>query len=186
MLIMLNFERIRSTQLGRRRRFLPSRILAKIAVWHEEQHANLLIKRKKLKLGAISFEIKEHVAPGTTFLLFETIDIRFINQDNTEEDERSFEARLARYKIKRPRLLCSFIILLILFSTSIFCIFAVDLVFNTPSIFANDSFSLKNVCSNFFLKIKNVKHFLMLVNNESNSIFLECFSYFLINILKLI
>lgn len=181
---MLNFERI-----PRSRRVLSprsSRIFSKIAAYYLEKEDALLLKRKKLKLGAISFEIKEHTAPGTTFLLFETIDIRFINQDNTEEDERSFEARLARYKIKRPLLLLGVISFLAFFASVLFCIFTVDLLFNVPSVFSKDTLLLKNLCEHFFPKIKNAGQFVILVNNSINSIFLECLSFFLINIIKLI
>lgn len=162
------------------------RIFSKIAAYYLEKEENLLIKKKKLKLGAISFEIKEHTAPGTTFVLFETIDIRFINQDNTEEDERSFESRLARYKIKRPLLLLGLILFLVFFASTAFCILTVDLLFNTPSVFSKDAALLKNLCEHFFPKIKNAGQFVVLINNSTNSVFLECFSFFLINIIKLI
>lgn len=181
---MLNFERI---QLPRNK---PSpkwlRIRSKIAAYYLEEQDNLLIKRKKLKLGAISFEIKEHTAPGTAFVLFETIDIRFINQDNTEEDERSFESRLARYKIKRPWLLLGAVSILTLLAVVVFCVVATDLLFNTPSMFSDDASLLKDLYSGFFSKITSAGRFVILVNNSINSIFLECLSFFLTNIIKLI
>ena len=54
-------------------------------------HYDLLLwKRKKLKLGAIVFIIKEYKFDEV--LLWEEAEIKFINQDTTLEDERSLEA----------------------------------------------------------------------------------------------
>lgn len=54
-------------------------------------HLLLLIwKRNKLKLGKIAFIFKKTYL--TSFIYFEEITIRYVNQDNTEEDEFSFEA----------------------------------------------------------------------------------------------
>ena len=49
-------------------------------------------KKNKLKLGAITFEIKETYFHG--ILLTEEIDIRYIRQDNTETDKLKIENRL--------------------------------------------------------------------------------------------
>lgn len=49
-------------------------------------------KRQKLKLGAIVFEVKEIVYGEV--LLAEEVDIRYIRQDNTQEDELKIENRL--------------------------------------------------------------------------------------------
>lgn len=49
-------------------------------------------KRQKLKLGAIVFEIKEFVVSGIT--LYQDIDIRYIRQDTTHDDELKIENRL--------------------------------------------------------------------------------------------
>lgn len=49
-------------------------------------------KKKKLKLGAIVFEVKETYFNGV--LLFEEVDIRYIRQDNTETDNLKIENRL--------------------------------------------------------------------------------------------
>jgi len=54
-------------------------------------HYDLLLwKRKKLKLGAIVFIIKEYKFDEV--LLWEEAEIKFINQDTTLEDARSLEA----------------------------------------------------------------------------------------------
>ncbi len=53
-------------------------------------HDLLLWKRKKLKLGAIAFVIKEYKFDEV--LLWEEAEIKFINQDTTIEDARSLEA----------------------------------------------------------------------------------------------
>jgi len=52
-------------------------------------HDLLLWKRKKLKLGAIVFIIKEYKFDEV--LLWEEAQIKFINQDTTLEDARSLE-----------------------------------------------------------------------------------------------
>lgn len=56
------------------------------------------MKKKKLKLGAITFEIKEITA--YEFVLWEEIDIRYIRQDNTDTDELKLENILKRYSWK--------------------------------------------------------------------------------------
>jgi hypothetical protein len=50
------------------------------------------IKKQKLKLGAIVFEIKEVLFCGIT--LSEDVDIRYIRQDNTRTDDLKLENRL--------------------------------------------------------------------------------------------
>ncbi len=55
-----------------------------------------IINREKLKLGAITFDIKE-VKIGN-FKLTEIIDIRFIRQDNTFEDSIKIDVRLNALK----------------------------------------------------------------------------------------
>ena len=58
-------------------------------------HYDLLVwKKKKLKLGAIVFIIKEYKFDEV--LLWEEATIKFINQDTTIEDERSLEAIFKR------------------------------------------------------------------------------------------
>lgn len=49
-------------------------------------------KKQKLKLGAIVFEIKETIVAGIT--LIQEIDIRYIRQDTTRDDELKIENRL--------------------------------------------------------------------------------------------
>lgn len=56
-------------------------------------HFELLAwKRQKLKLGAIVFEIKKIGMAGITFA--ETIDIRYIRQDTSRDDNLKIENRL--------------------------------------------------------------------------------------------
>lgn len=55
-------------------------------------------KKRKLKLGAITFEIKEITA--YEFVLWEEVDIRYIRQDNTDEDEKKIENILKRFAWK--------------------------------------------------------------------------------------
>lgn len=50
------------------------------------------LKKKKLKLGAIIFEINE-IFLGE-FLIYEIVDIRYIKQDNTQTDELNLTNRL--------------------------------------------------------------------------------------------
>lgn len=60
-----------------------------------QYHLDLLAwKRKKLKLGAIVFEIKEFQLDGIVF--WEDIEIKFIRQDTTEEDDRKLETLLKK------------------------------------------------------------------------------------------
>lgn len=49
-------------------------------------------KKKKLKLGAIVFEVKETYFNG--ILIIEEVDIRYIKQDNTDTDNLKIENRL--------------------------------------------------------------------------------------------
>ncbi len=166
--------------------FSLKKIRRRIIAYFLDQHNSLLLKRKKLKLGAITFEIVEHLAPGTSFVLFETIDIRFINQDNTEEDERRFDARMARLKIKHLPLLILILIFFLLFSLVAFFFFSIDLFFNTPSFFSSNTSALKNLFKFSFSKIDDSSGFLSIINKTINSTFLEIFSFLLINTLKLI
>lgn len=62
------------------------------------QYYLLETKKKKLKLGAIAFEIKEYIFAEITLL--ETVEIRYIRQDNTETDELKLETRLNALKWK--------------------------------------------------------------------------------------
>jgi len=55
-----------------------------------------MVNREKLKLGAITFEIKQ-IKIGD-FKISETIDIRFIRQDNTFEDSLKIDSRIEALK----------------------------------------------------------------------------------------
>lgn len=182
---MLKFERILNP-INIDKPSFTRNIRNELITYFLNEQKNLLIKRKKLKLGAITFEVVEHLIPGTHFVMFETIDIRFINQDNTEEDERKFDARLARFKIKNLPLLVLVITFFFLFTLISFCVFSVDLFFNTPSQFASDTPVFKNLFKFSFSKFTNTIGFLSVVNKTLNSTFLEIFSFLLINTLKLI
>lgn len=70
-------------------RFKDTRLVLKFLKYQFEL---LAWKRQKLKLGAIVFEIKEIVYGDV--LLAEEVDIRYIRQDNTQEDELKIENRL--------------------------------------------------------------------------------------------
>ena len=54
----------------------------------------LLWKRNKLKLGAIAFVVKEYKFDEV--VMWEDIEIKFIRQDTTEEDDRKLEVLLKR------------------------------------------------------------------------------------------
>lgn len=54
----------------------------------------LLWKRNKLKLGAIAFVVKEYKFDDV--VMWEDIEIKFIRQDTTEEDDRKLEVLLKR------------------------------------------------------------------------------------------
>ena len=56
----------------------------------------LLLKKKKLKLGAISFEITQYMV--FEIPLTEEIEIRYIRQDNTEQDELKLENQINALK----------------------------------------------------------------------------------------
>lgn len=62
------------------------------------QHYWLNWKKKKLKLGAIIFEINE-IFLGE-FLIYEIVDIRYIKQDNTQTDELNLTNRLNKLNWK--------------------------------------------------------------------------------------
>jgi hypothetical protein len=53
---------------------------------------------QKLKIGSLTFEIKEHLFLG--FKIFEIIDIRYTKQDNTQEDSYKIDNRLNALKWK--------------------------------------------------------------------------------------
>lgn len=54
------------------------------------------INRERLKLGKVSFEIREHY--DGEVLLYETLEMIFCRQDNTEENERKLENILKSYE----------------------------------------------------------------------------------------
>lgn len=54
-----------------------------------------ILKREKLKLGKILFEIKEHM--DGEVVLYETLEMVFCRQDNTDENELKIENRLKEY-----------------------------------------------------------------------------------------
>lgn len=81
----------------------------------KENYRILKLKKQKLKLGLISFEIKEFKIPNTSYILFETIDIKFIKQDTIDEDEQKFENRLKRLNVKKKKILYFFLFLLFIF-----------------------------------------------------------------------
>jgi hypothetical protein len=83
-LILLNYDKLTNKKLTLS--FLSYHF--KLLAW----------KKNKLKLGAITFEIKEIKA--YEFVLWEEIDIRYIRQDNTEADELKLENILKGYAWK--------------------------------------------------------------------------------------
>jgi hypothetical protein len=58
----------------------------------------LNLKLKKLKLGLVNFEIKQFFFAN--IFLYDTLEMRYIRQDTTEEDEMSLEHRLEAIKWK--------------------------------------------------------------------------------------
>lgn len=54
----------------------------------------MLLNRRRLKLGSVSFVVKEY--KFDEFILFEDLEIRYIRQDNTLEDERKIETLLKK------------------------------------------------------------------------------------------
>jgi len=54
------------------------------------------INREKLKLGKVSFEIKDHY--DGEILLYETLEVIFCRQDNTAENEMKLENILKEYE----------------------------------------------------------------------------------------
>lgn len=65
---------------------------AEAKIFLKNQLKILKLKKNKLKLGFVTFEIKEYVYAEIP--LYETLDIRYTRQDNTEADELKLENRL--------------------------------------------------------------------------------------------
>lgn len=74
--------------------------------------------KKKLKLGSIVFEIKEYKIGNTVLPNKEKIEIIFINQDNTDEEELKLENRLnaLNWKWDIYNILSLFLILFIFYN----------------------------------------------------------------------
>jgi hypothetical protein len=83
-LVLLNYDKLTNKKLA--------------IAFVSYQFKLLAWKKNKLKLGAITFEIKE--VRAYEFLLWEDIDIRYIRQDNTESDELKLENILKSYAWK--------------------------------------------------------------------------------------
>jgi hypothetical protein len=116
----------------------------------KECYLNLQLKKQKLKLGLISFEIKEFKIPNTSFVLFESIDIKFIKQDTIDEDEQKFENRLNRLNVKKKNILIFFIILLLLF---FFYFIILNFIYFLENQYMHPSIKntlLKQIVSSFF------------------------------------
>lgn len=60
--------------------------------WYVKQLHIKHLNRQKLKLGSLTFDIKEFKIAG--FKIYEILDIRFTRQDNTQEDSIKIDTRL--------------------------------------------------------------------------------------------
>jgi hypothetical protein len=71
-------------------------------------------KKRKLKLGAVVFEVKETIYQG--LVLTEEVDIRYIRQDTTESDKMKLENRLKAigWKWDKKNIIALFVVLFIL------------------------------------------------------------------------
>lgn len=67
-------------------------------LFFQNEYDILRIKKEKLKLGKVIFEIKDHYFDE--FLIYEELEMIHCRQDNTEANERKFETRLETYKWK--------------------------------------------------------------------------------------
>lgn len=123
-------------------------------------HFELLAwKRQKLKLGAIVFEIKKIIIAGIT--LHESIEIRYIRQDTTKDDEIKIENRLKALGWKWDfKNIGAFIVVLLLGITFVYaqiylwyCEHLPTLAYRDPCIDEMIKFSFRNVMTSHILKI---------------------------------
>lgn len=87
-IILTNFERIHS----------DLKIKQRVVFYLKNYFFLLNLKLKKLKLGLVTFEIKQYFF-GNVFL-YDIIEMRYSRQDTTEEDELKLENRLNAIKWK--------------------------------------------------------------------------------------
>lgn len=70
----------------------------KIQIFINNYFFNLNLKLKKLKLGLVHFEIKQFFFAN--IFLYDMLEMRYVRQDTTEEDELKLEKRLDAIKWK--------------------------------------------------------------------------------------
>lgn len=147
------------------------------AVWVDKKK-NLKINKRKLKLGAISFEIFEYIVPGTPFVIFETVDIRFINQDNTEEDEQKLDTRSHNLRIKYFYFLTAVLSLILFLVFSYFCVFMFAFLIEVDNSWLSSQQVTECLFEPPYLKILKKKKPFYRINQTTNSLFIEFFSFF--------
>lgn len=87
----MNFEQLCLTVIRRWQEIPNKKKAVKLLRYFQEQ---LALKKKKLKLGSVTFDIKQIVF--YQIVLWEEIEIRYTRQDTSEEDERKVENILKR------------------------------------------------------------------------------------------
>ena len=133
----MNFELLSKKILNKikyQKNFNEIKLLKKIWI---KLYINLIQKKKKLKLGLISFEIKK--IEIYEIILFETIDIKYLKQDTTQEDEQKLENIIKKFYWKNnfENFFSIFLILIIFWKTikpsiNQYKNFFIDNIFNTP------------------------------------------------------
>lgn len=96
---MVNFEHLVEILIHNKDQIRTDNILKKRAKMYIKNYFFLLnLKLKKLKLGFVTFELKQFFF-GNIFL-YDTLEMRFSRQDTTHEDELKLENRLNAIKWK--------------------------------------------------------------------------------------
>jgi hypothetical protein len=85
----MNLEHLCKTILLNQSRLKNKKIVKKVITYHYEL---LKIKKNKLKLGAVTFDLIQTMFEG--FLIKQTIEMRYIRQDTSAADELKIENRL--------------------------------------------------------------------------------------------
>jgi len=138
------------------------------------------IKKEKLKLGIVTFEIKEIMFAN--FVIFDTIEMIFSRQDNTETNSLKVENQLAALSWKwNFDNIFAFIIVITIsifyFYNILYDYFEINILPNfKESTFNQDSLILtsKNLLSVYFSFLRNI----YFMNKNFNDNLLDLFAFF--------
>jgi len=141
-----------------------------------------MVNREKLKLGAITFEIKQ-IKIGD-FKISETIDIRFIRQDNTFEDSLKIDSRIEALKWKSNFInifALVFLSIIVLFMLYISCynwyLENFHFLFND----SNSTVSLKQSSIRLIFSNQLNTESIFSLNSSLNSLLIDFFNYYFYN-----